>query len=968
MKTIRRTARDDAREHVDQQEAAKLKNLKVLKAGAHAEKRAWKVRAETGELLAEVRLVENKRLREHNDTLLDRVDELMAESRVLDDVANGVLISEMPTWRPVRTNGRGGGRAYDHDYRTTIYGMIAAQVPLSAIGSTIIDVVTKTAPWLEPSAPSRSMLTEARFELRFVEEALAARRVAAAYSIRMLGFDETTKKGNPGLTSNVIIEPEQGAELVPVILRGAYCSAGGTAEAIAEAIEQKCFARLRDLLKRWKAKFVEMFPGETWTGPEPEQLSTVRLSNGGAIMSDTCNTAQKAKTVLIDKIKDEVMAQAKVVDRKKVCDQEGWDEAEWEAAWEAWAGSDEARAGIHIHKLDCTQHLRNIFLNEMSNAQAKHVSAEELKPHLDMFSSWERMSTNYTDLLRAAYKEFHHGCAYYKGKGREFSVWLKEHHPTAFAMHFERAAGGRQDLDYDAALPLYIMRPYIVEYLHAVVFGADHSNVLEDFLYTSFRSQQFVAMTRANAVIDLTISRPLRWLCGSSHLLTNWSPMSMNRVFDLVEQFFVKASVNGSLFLDPKLNVYEEIAKEQPLFAAYLKDMYEEFTVVAADGKTKHLAYKLARDELLTPSDATNKATTARTIEYLEVQCIAGLRKLHDPKLYLANKLSSQDGRYAFDASSTIHKDTIGLDAANDRLAESVFGVYDYVLKRCPNISMEAASAVAMAMRAKSFAPGGFFHSLPRCEQEALVEVARSSVREMREVDAADHAAHDAYVTAKRKSNSQLELDALVKQYALAITFFKQWKKQGVESVADMTAALRGIEKTQDKLDYLRKQIDMRVIGLGFVEFKTPWSSSKDDTVGTVAHLSQLLRDILMEEQERSACGELPDAPVVPVMKRKTFKELGEPTAQAGELGTTIKELTPAELLALAQARRLELEVAGEVDTVGDEQDELPPKLDDSLVGSMVEICWRYWHQVRSDAGGEGRRREAQEVCCADVV
>ena len=207
-----------------------------------------------------------------------------------------------------------------------------------------------------------------------------------------------------------------------------------------------------------------------------------------------------------------------------------------------------------------------------------------------------------------------------------------------------------------------------------------------------------------------------------------------------------------------------------------------------------------------------------------------------------------------------------------------------------------------------------------------------------------------------------------VKQYALAITFFKQWKKQGVESVADMTAALRGIEKTQDKLDYLRKQIDMRVIGLGFVEFKTPWSSSKDDTVGTVAHLSQLLRDILMEEQERSACGELPDAPVVPVMKRKTFKELGEPTAQAGELGTTIKELTPAELLALAQARRLELEVAGEVDTVGDEQDELPPKLDDSLVGSMVEICWRYWHQVRSDAGGEGRRREAQEVCCADVV
>ena len=35
--------------------------------------------------------------------------------------------------------------------------------------------------------------------------------------------------------------------------------------------------------------------------------------------------------------------------------------------------------------------------------------ADELKPYLDQFSSWERISTEYTQLLRAAYKEFHHG-------------------------------------------------------------------------------------------------------------------------------------------------------------------------------------------------------------------------------------------------------------------------------------------------------------------------------------------------------------------------------------------------------------------------------------------------------------------------------------------------------------------------------------------------------------------------------
>ena len=57
------------------------------------------------------------------------------------------------------------------------------------------------------------MLKEARLELRFIEEALAGRRVAAAHAIRMLGFDETTKYGNAGITSNVIIEPTKGAPL-----------------------------------------------------------------------------------------------------------------------------------------------------------------------------------------------------------------------------------------------------------------------------------------------------------------------------------------------------------------------------------------------------------------------------------------------------------------------------------------------------------------------------------------------------------------------------------------------------------------------------------------------------------------------------------------------------------------------------------------------------------------------------------
>ena len=82
---------------------------------------------------------------------------------------------------------------------------------------------------------------------------------------------------------------------------------------------------------------------------------------------------------------------------------------------------------------------------------------------------------------------------------------------------------------------------------------------------------------------------------------------------------------------------------------------------------------------------------TAAVDHRLEVQCVAGLRKLHDHKLALADKLTSQEGAKSFGKSAQAHADSIGLDATNDRLAESVFGTYDYWLRRCPGISMEAA-------------------------------------------------------------------------------------------------------------------------------------------------------------------------------------------------------------------------------------------------------------------------------------
>lgn len=179
------------------------------------------------------------------------------------------LISSMPQWRAIRGKGAGKGAAkLEWGTRLVIYTLLALMVPASAIGMAIVIVVKRTAPWLNPTAPTTETVQRCRFELRFVEEALAARRVAGAYRVRAIGFDETTKLGNCSLTSNVTIEPTEGAKLEDVILRAAYCPLGGTSELCVKSIEDRCFARLRWRLNRWREMFERMFPGEQWTGPE----------------------------------------------------------------------------------------------------------------------------------------------------------------------------------------------------------------------------------------------------------------------------------------------------------------------------------------------------------------------------------------------------------------------------------------------------------------------------------------------------------------------------------------------------------------------------------------------------------------------------------------------------------------------------------------------------------------------------
>ena len=142
------------------------------------------------------------------------------------------------------------------------------------------------------------------------------------------------------------------------------------------------------------------------------------------------------------------------------------------------------------------------------------------------------MTTDFDAVLRADCKELHHGGRYHKGKGKEFAEAMRDARPKAFMMLFERAEGGRQDLDYDASVPMYVNVLFVIASLHPRVFCKSHSNTLEDFIYVTH-----CALMRANAAIDLLIALPWRWLAANGAKLVNWSPHSMgDQVLERVEE------------------------------------------------------------------------------------------------------------------------------------------------------------------------------------------------------------------------------------------------------------------------------------------------------------------------------------------------------------------------------------------------------------------------------------------------
>jgi hypothetical protein len=846
-------------------------------------------------------------------------------------------------------------QAEDVDLRAARLAQLARGVSDSVVSANMEDMIQLTNPGAKIPAPCERTLRLMRGEVTIASEAMAAWKFAAAKRVLFAGWDESTKFGDSIFAMTFLVEHFDGTR-EEVCLRGVtLLPCGGTAKAILEHVEERIFTHSRRVLGLWRDEFEKANGGGgSWAaagGPSPEQIGLHRLCEDTVLMTDTCNAARCTRRLLGDAIMSAMQEKVGA------------------AAWEAMS-VEERNAKYCFYKADCWQHLRNIMIKAMAQASSSFLK-DALSESLEQFIAIERIEVDAEAVIRAAFKQFHHGGEYAKGRGREFEAWRALMHRSGFWLPFERSMGSRQDLAFDGCVPLYLNRLVCLEFLRGYIDCPKSQNVLDKSLYTLLRCNEFVALLRAHALWQLLFSEPFRWLAGKTGKLADWSLYNMSGVLDLVEGAMERLATEPSLLLDSEFDMFDSVAAVLPEFKAWREEQMAR-TVLAADGKTEHAVYRevLHRARSPGPGSGDDQATDT-TLKLIQQMARRALEKLHDKKIALADKLTSQGGVNAIGERQEALERTTGIDGTNDR-SENKFAIADFVMRTYRGISVLNVSGIVQQRSAHDFdrpvhvvsdrrkrkateesrrkrkateeSPvfiGGFFWRMAREMRHALVTMARHELQPAIGRARAERRQHDEEKLSKREQAVQSRLNAVVQQYAEALEHFDVWQAQRWRTRADVEAGLAG-KPISSQIAALRAQIEARTVGCGWRHFTAKWSFFADERQHKFDLLkAMLLDDILPYEMKLQRKKRLPTEAAPPQLSRRAMKQLGVLDADAARLDQQ-SIFDTSTLLVKAEAARARREAAGISDGVEARQQLNAPPLDSSLVGKHLEVCWPY--------------------------
>ena len=192
--------------------------------------------------------------------------------------------------------------------------------------------------------------------------------------------------------------------------------------------------------------------------------------------------------------------------------------------------------------------------------------------------------------------------------------------------------------------------------------------------------------------------------------------------------------------------------------------------------------------------------------------------------------------------------------------------------------------------------------TLPDKEVEALFEYARTGVKAFKVMDDREVQSQLAENLKSFKARAMSKLNLTADKFARSLKFHVLPR---IRTVQALRAALEKEGSENKKLDLLKEQLNIVVHGFGWSQYRTPWSCSKNKSVGSLVDLQTKTEAMITE------CGNMdaPLEPPVPDSATKAIPSLGTLTLQSIEL-LNRKQATAGELRLRAKA--LEAERAAE--------------------------------------------------------
>ena len=106
------------------------------------------------------------------------------------------------------------------------------------------------------------------------------------------------------------------------------------------------------------------------------------------------------------------------------------------------------------------------------------------------------------------------------------------------------------------------------------------ASILQKNLFVVLSSSEMIALTRLLSILHLSIVMPFRWLAGKTHELAhhNWSPLSMSRVLDTLDEKLATIKANPKLILNQRfmMDIFKEYREELPEFKEYWEDTFKK--------------------------------------------------------------------------------------------------------------------------------------------------------------------------------------------------------------------------------------------------------------------------------------------------------------------------------------------------------------------------------------------------------